>query len=271
MKVTDMELADRSKPFIEDKEFVADVRNENFSQHNLKRLFALKKIFTDVSFKQSDISNCYFRNCQFIRCDFTGASISRSNFRGAKYEDCKFHYSIWEHTILDDEFLENCLPSEENLARDLVRSLRVNFGHVGNYPAVNKAASIEVALTGQHLFHAAYSKQSYYRAKYKGWNRATNAWRHAKWKMLDLLWGNGESLYRIVICGLFVIAICAALIIWRDPQFSWPSSLGVIASAFWGISTTPPVPNAYLGVLTITRYVLFGLFMAILIKRLARR
>ena len=152
-----------------------------------------------MSFKQSEISDCYFRNCRFIRCDFTGANISRSNFRGAQYEECKFQYSTWEHTQLDEEFLYNCLPSEENLARDLVRSLRVNFGHIGNYAAVNRAASIEVALTGQHLYHAAYSKQSYYRSKYKGWDRVTHIIRHARWKALDLLWGNGESIFRILI------------------------------------------------------------------------
>lgn len=266
-----IELKDHTKPLIEDKEFVADVRKAQLSQQALRRVFAVKKTFVDVSFKQSEITQCYFRNCRFIRCDFTGTSISRSNFRGSQYEECKFHYSAWEHTILDEEFLDNCLPSEENLARDLVRSLRVNFGQIGNYSAVNKAASIEVSLTGLHLFHAAYSKQSYYRAKYRGWNRIVHGVRHAKWKALDLLWGNGESLYRIVICGLFVIVASAALLSWQDPLFSWPASLGVVATAFWGSNTTPPVPGDYLAVLTAVRFILFGLFMAILIKRLSRR
>jgi len=153
-----MELIDHSKPIIEDKEFSADVRDEDLTQQVLRRVFAVEKTFIGVSFKQSEICECYFRNCRFIRCDFTGTSIRRSNFRGSQYEECKFQYSTWEHTQLDEEFLDSCLPSEENLARDLVRSLRVNFGHIGNYAAVNKAASIEVMLTGQHLFHAAYSK-----------------------------------------------------------------------------------------------------------------
>lgn len=266
-----MELKDHSKPLIEDKEFVTEVREADLSQQALRRVFAVKKTFIDVSFKQSEISQCYFRNCRFIRCDFTGASISRSNFRGSQYEECKFHYSSWEHSILDEEFLDNCLPSEENIARDLVRSLRVNFSQIGNYPAVNKAASIEVALTGRHLFHAAYSKQSYYRAKYKGWNRITYGIRHAKWKALDLLWGNGESLYRIAVCGLFTIVAFTAILSWQYPQFSWPSSFGVVATAFLGSGTTPPVPGSYAVILTIVRFILFGLFIAILIKRLSRR
>lgn len=266
-----MELIEHPKSLIEDKEFASDVRATDLSQQTLRRVFAVKKTFVDVSFKQSEISQCYFRNCRFVRCDFTGASISRSNFRGSQYEECKFQYSSWEHTILDEEFLDNCLPSEENLARDLVRSLRVNFGHIGNYPAVNRAASIEVALTGLHLFHAAYSNQSYYRAKYKMWNRALHGIRHARWKAFDLLWGNGESLCRIFVCGLFVIVSFAAILTWQEPQFYWPASCGVVTRAFWGVSTTPSVPGNYLAALTAVRFLLFGLFMAILIKRLARR
>lgn len=266
-----LELKDHTKPLIEDKEFISDVREEDLSQQVLRRVFAVKKTFVDISFKQSEISQCYFRNCRFIRCDFTGTSFSRSNFRGSQYEECKFHYSAWEHTILDEEFLDNCLPSEENLARDLARSLRVNFGQIGNYSAVNKAASIEVALTGLHLYHAAYSRQSYYRAKYKGLNRFIHGVRHAKWKALDLLWGNGESLYRIVISGLLVIFAGTALLSWQEPQFSWSASLGLVATAFWGSNTTPHVPDGYLAVLTAIRFILFGLFMAILIKRLSRR
>lgn len=266
-----MKLIDHSKPIIEDKEFSADVRDQDLTQHVLRRVFAVEKTFIGVRFKQSEISECYFRNCRFIRCDFTGASIRRSSFRGSQYEECKFQYSTWEHTQLDEEFLDNCLPSEENLARDLVRSLRVNFGHIGNYEAVNKAASIEVMLTGQHLFHAAYSKQSYYRSKYKGWVRTLHAIRHLRWKLLDLLWGNGESIFRILLTGASTVILWAIFLAWSNPQFSWPQALVIVSSAFWGVSGSTPLPSHQLMLLTIVRFVLFGLFMAILVKRLARR
>ena len=266
-----MELIDHSKPIIEDKEFSSDVRDQDLTQQLLRRVFAVEKTFIGVSFKQSEISECYFRNCRFIRCDFTGASIRRSNFRGSQYEECKFQYSTWEHTQLDEEFLDNCLPSEENIARDLVRSLRVNFGHIGNYAAVNKAASIEVMLTGQHLFHAAYSKQSYYRSKYKGWDRVFHAARHVRWKALDLLWGNGESIVRILLTGVSTVILWAIFLAWSNPQFPWPQSLVAVSYAFWGVSGSTLLPSLQLTLLTIVRFVLFGLFMAILVKRLARR
>lgn len=266
-----MELIDHSKPIIEDKEFSSDVRDQNLSQQVLRRVFAVEKTFSGVSFKQSEISESYFRKCKFIRCDFTGASIRRSNFRGSQYEECRFQYSTWEHTQLDEEFLDNCLPSEENLARDLVRSLRVNFGHIGNYTAVNKAASIEVMLTGQHLFHAAYSKQSYYRSKYKGWLRILHAILHIRWKALDLLWGNGESIIRVFLTGVFAIFLWGSCLAWSNPLLSWSQSLVEVAYAFWGVSEGTSLPSHQLVLLTIVRFVLFGLFMAILVKRLARR
>lgn len=75
-----MELEDHSKPNIEDKEIVADVRDEDLSRHVLRRVFAVGKTFVGVSFKQSDFFDCYFRNCRFIRCDFTGANIEKLNW-----------------------------------------------------------------------------------------------------------------------------------------------------------------------------------------------
>ncbi len=265
-----LNLKDHKKPLLEDKEFVSDVHDEDMSGQKITRVFAVKKTFTAVSFKQADISHTYFRNCRFIQCDFSGASISRSNFRGSRYEECQFRYATWQHTIVDDNFLDSCLPSEENLARDLVRSLRVNFGEIGNYAAVNKAASIEVALTGQHLYNAAYSNQSYYRAKYKGWSRVLQAARHVKWKVLEYLWGNGESLTRIVFSGVFVIVVGAAILPWWSVDLLWPDTLGIVATAFWGIGTSP-LQDSYLALLTAARFILLGLFMAILIKRLSRR
>lgn len=266
-----MELINHAKSVIEDKEFPSDVRNQDFSQQVFKRVFAVGKTFIGTSFKQSEISDCYFRNCRFIKCDFTGANIRRSNFHGSQYEECKFQYSTWEHTQIDDEFLDNCLPSEENLARDLVRSLRVNFGQIGNYVAVNKAASIEVTLTGEHLYHAAYSRKSYYRSKYKGWARAVHAVRHAQWKALDLLWGNGESIVRVFITGLTIIILWSIFLIWNNPQLSWSQSFFVVVHSFWGIDSNPTLPSYQLTLLTAIRFILFGLFMAILVKRLARR
>lgn len=266
-----MELQEHSKPIIEHKEFCDEVRNEDISVRRLSHVFAVNVAFFDISFKQCDFTNCYFRNCRFIRCNFTGATIKDSNFRGSQFEECDFRYTSWEKTILDEHFLNICLPSEENLARDLARSLRVNFSQIGNYEAVNKAASIEVSLTGQHLYNAAYSRQSYYRGKYKGWSRVSHAIGHTRWKALDLLWGNGESILRVAISGLVVIILATLALMREHTQFIFSDALWSAFTGFWGVQSGVELPASFTVTLTIIRFILFGLFMAILVKRLSRR
>jgi len=265
-----MALRDNKKPRIEDAEFTDDLSSNDFTRHDLVRVFAVKKVFTKVSFKQSNFVGCYFRNCRFIGCDFTGAFVKESNLRGSQFENCTFRYTSWEKSHLDDDFLDHCLPSEENLARDLVRSLRVNFADIGNYEAVNRAASIEVHLTGRHLYKAAYSNESYYRSKYKGWQRISHAAQHVRWKALDLLWGNGESIVRILISSL--LAISAVSIFYaREAKLSLGDALLESLWQFWGKQYAQVMPPIYNLLLTISQFVAFGLFMAILVKRLSRR
>ncbi|MBB4845850.1 hypothetical protein HNP55_004402 [Paucibacter oligotrophus] len=265
-----MPFRDNKKPKFEDKEFTADVSNEDFTRHDMVRVFAVGKVFTKISFKQANFLGCYFRNCRFIECDFTGAFVKETNLRGSQFENCTFRYTAWEKSHLDDDFLDRCLPSEENLARDLVRSLRVNFAEIGNYEAVNRAASIEVHLTGQHLYKAAYSKESYYRSKYKGGERLSHAAQHARWKVLDLLWGNGESIVRILIsCSLAILAVSALYS--REAKLSLADALMESIWQFWGKQYAQAMPPIYALALTITQFVAFGLFMAILVKRLSRR
>lgn len=200
-------------------QIVESVKGENCSQQHYVRVFAVNIIFTEVSFKQSIFEQCYFRNCTFVRCDFIGAEFQSCNLRGAKFDGCTFNYSTWNSTILEQRFLSECLPSEENLARDLVQELRVNFSEIGNYPAVNAASSIEVKLSGTHLYKAAFSKESYYRSKYKGFDRAWMALKYIGWKFLDLLWGNGESISKVLIsASIFLLMLSIFNSFLNDPS-----------------------------------------------------
>lgn len=265
-----MEIVEHRKQRLEDKEFKGEVI-ESFERMELLRIFAVSITFKDVVFKQAVLSNCYFRNCTFIRCDFTGTQIKECYLKGSSFEACQFRYTTWEKTQLDEEFLDRCLPSEENLARDLVRSLRVNFSQIGNYDAVNKAAAIEVQLTGQHLFNAAYSKQTYYRSfqKYNGLRRLGYAGQHLRWKLFDYLWGNGESLVRVLLSGVAVIMLAAIVLATGEMNLKFTDALSLSFLSFWGVGQL--LPQTFAVSLTVARFFLFGLFMAILVKRLSRR
>lgn len=266
-----MQLRDNKKERIEDKAFVAGLNNTDVSGKEWVRVCAVNLVFTKVDFSKCVFTSCYFRNCRFIRCDFTGASVKDSTFRGTQFEECNFRYTTWEKTLLDDRFLDTCLPSEENLARDLVRSLRTNFAQIGNYVAVNKAASIEVKLTGQHLYNAAYSRQSYYRAKYKQQARFSHALQHLRWKFLDLLWGNGESIFRVLVAGLVVIIVAAIFYMLSTAGVSCTDAFAETFAHFWGVKYLESMPVTYVVLLTVSRYIFLGLFLAILVKRLSRR
>lgn len=265
-----MLIKEHQKTKVENREFCGEVANESFKQHLFSQVYAKGITFRDVSFEQIVFTGCYFRNCRFINCDFTGASMKECNFRGATFTNCKFRYTTWEKTFLDEQFLESCLPSEENLSRDLVRALRVNFAQIGNYAAVNRAAALEVALTGSHLYNAAYSNQSYYRNKYKGLDRAKHALGHLKWKALDLLWGNGESLIKVLVSGSIFLVGASTWIHLDSSSTSLHESLSKVLRAFWGVGTNG-VPEFTGIILTVARYIFLGLFMAILVKRLSRR
>jgi uncharacterized protein YjbI with pentapeptide repeats len=266
-----MQVRDNKKIKLEDKEICDHVNKDDLSNREFVRIHAVQQNFTDIDFSKCIFSSCYFRNCNFTRCDFTGTSFRDSSFRGAQFEECDFKYATWDRTFLDERFLDTCLPSEENLARDLVRSLRTNFAQIGNYVAVNKAASIEVSLTGDHLYKAAYSRQSYYRAKYKGVARFWLAMRHLQWKFLDLLWGNGESIYRVVVAGSVVVFLVAACYLFSTRGDSFFNALVETIAHLWGTQWLAAMPVYYAVPLTMLRYVFLGLFMAILIKRLSRR
>jgi len=267
-----MTLIDHKKEKIEDKEFSEDVTGEDYSRKDISRVFAVGKRFKDVDFSQSNLSSCYFRNCRFIKCDFTGAAFKDCYLKGASFPESSLKYTTFSSSQLDDAILDNSLPSEENLARDFVRALRVNFSQVGNYEAVNKAASIEVKLTGIHLHKAAYSREAYYRGKekYTGIGRAKAVFDHAQWKFLDLLWGNGESLFKIFMSSLaFVILMSFIMFMSSSNTFS-DATISVFYN-FWGVKSDLNIAKPYLVFLTVIRLLFFSLFVSVLVKRLAKR
>ncbi len=266
-----MKKKEHIKRQIKDQEIEHDVEGEDCTHHEFTRVYAIQKTFNKVTFKQCNLLSCYFRNCRFIDCDFIGAIFKETNLIGSQFVNCNLKYTFWDKTIVDEAILGSCLPPEENLARDLVRSLRVNFAQIGNFQAVNKAAAIEVKLTGKHLFNAAYSKQGYYRKKYTGLARLRMCLEHAKWKVLDLLWGNGESLLRVMIWGIVTMLAFAIIFLLKYPERTFWENVGSAVSVFWGVKAQHDVSAAFAVPATILRFFLFGLFMAILIKRLSRR
>jgi hypothetical protein len=85
-----------------------------------------------------------------------------------------------------------------------------------------------------------------------------------------LLWGNGESIVRILI-SCFVAVLVVSIFYSREAKVSLIDALLESIWQFWGKQYAQAMPPIYALVLAASQFVAFGLFMAILVKRLSRR
>lgn len=255
------------------REFNDSVNDADFSRGIYIHIYAVGKTFKKVNFEKCNWTNCYFRNCKFINCDFTGCSFKESNFKGSEFQDCKLRYTFWDKTLIDESILDSCWIPEENLMRDIVRSLRVNFAQIGNQDAVNKAILMEIKLTGAHILNIAKSKQEYFRRKR---DKATKCqillfWLdYCRWLFIDFLCGFGEKPWRVFI-WILLAPLIASLIMQLYNQEYNENYLWQAHEIFWGLKSTSHLPSAFSMFLIGVRYLLLSLFTATLVKRLLRR
>jgi len=258
-----------------DKVFTEDVSGGQFSNQLFIRLAAKGRRFTTVDFKYSIFDSCYLRNCVFDSCDFIGCRFVGTNLEGSAFSGCKFDYAIFEKTGVDNDILSHACPGHENLKMRFARTLRMNYQQLGDAKSVNKAIAVELLATEAHLHKAWSSTESYYRHKYQGYKRFQmfNEW--IAFKMLDFLWGNGESalkLLRAVVIALCVISIVDA-VGFRDPRLleSYTGAFAAAPQIFLGTISSAFYPRLCLTFITLFRLVAFGFLTAIIVKRFNRR
>lgn len=258
-----------------DKRFDHDVRQGQFMNVLFTRLVAKSVRFENVDFKYSIFDTCYLRSCTFDSCDFTGCRFVATNLHGSSFSGCIFEYTSFERTIVDDDILLTGCPGYENLKVRFARALRMNYQQLGDAKSVNRAISIELQATEIHLHKAWSSPESYYRKKYRGLQRFQMFAEWLRFKVLDLIWGNGESLPK-VIRAVFIILVVMALadaLCFRDQR-----SINSFVAAFLdspqvllGSLTPKAYPSTLLAIIVFVRLFVIGLLMSITIKRLSRR
>lgn len=269
-------LTDSHRIEHKDKAVPKDVENSDWSNLQLVRLVAIGKRFKKVSFANTTFDSCYLRDCQFDSCNFTGAKFTSTNLHGAKFTGCIFDYAAFERTIIDDAILTDNCPAYENQKMRFARSLRTNYQQIGDAAAANHAIRVELDATEIHLRKAWKSNDRYYRTKYPGFlNRTKQFISWVKFRLLDYIWGNGESLSAFLRAVVFLMAAIAILDLFLNPS---PFSPSDISAALWrapqiflGIASPDYISPGWLTIITIVRLIAFGLFMSILIKRFNRR
>lgn len=260
---------------IEDIIFDNDLENSNYHNKYIIRTGGKDRVFKKVNFSHTYFENCYFRNIQFNSCNFNGCKFNNCNFQGSTFIGSNFDYAIFEKTYIDSEILDNNCPSHNNLKLKFARTLRINYQSIGDAESVNKAIKIELEASKEHLHEAWNSKSTYYRTKYKGWNRIGMFFKWLYFKIQDFVWGNGESPFKLFRTGfyLWLIASLIDTIYFKDPNslIDYFNSFKSIPSYFMGIEKPEVYPDWYLVLITIFRFIGFALFTSIIIKRFNRR
>lgn len=258
-----------------DKKIDSFLKEEKFINKLFERLVALKVEFKNVGFRYCIFDAAYLRNCTFKDCDFTGCRFINSNLVGCSFDGCKFDYASFDKTHVDNDILDVGCPGPENLKLKFARSLRMNYQQIGDAKSANKAISIELQATEEHLCKAWKSKESYYRQKYKGLDRVKTFGEWLEFKLLDLIWGNGESTWKLFRAVLMVLLFLTGIHVigFDDPSLvkSYIDTLLISPQLFLGVLKPPEYPTYYITVIFLIRLIMFGFFMSIIIKRLNRR
>lgn len=268
-------LSDSDREHLVDKKFGTDVADEKFVNKLFIRLVALDKKFTKVDFKYSIFDTCYLRKCKFDSCDFTGCRFIGTNLHEAKFSNCEFRYATFEKTLVDNYILDRECPEEENLKMRFARSLRMNYQSLGDAESANKAMKVELRATEEHFYKSWSSNSAYYRNKYKGLDRFKIFMQWLQFELLDFIWGNGESpwkLLRAVLITFLIMAFVDVLLFSPSQNITgYFQSFLNSPQIFLGTLTPANYPSSYLTLIVLARLIAFGFFMSIIIKLLNRR
>lgn len=268
-------LKDSGREKLSDKKLDSPVNGERFINKFFERLVALKVEFKNVDFRYCIFDAAYLRNCSFEECDFTGCRFINSNLAGSSFNGCKFDYASFDKTHVDNDILDVGCPGPENLKLKFARSLRMNYQQIGDAKSANKAISIELKATEDHLHKAWKSKESYYRKKYKGFDRLKTYGEWLEFKLLDLIWGNGESSWKLCRAVLLVLLFITGFhaICFNDPSLveSYVDALLISPQIFLGVLKPTEYEKYYITIIFLIRLIMFGFFMSIIIKRFNRR
>lgn len=273
------------KRLVDNRQFYV-LNGNKFANHLFTRAIAKNIIFENIDFSKTYFENSYLRDCRFIRCNFEGAKFTGCNLIGSYFDDCNFDYVNFERTFVDDEIF-NCAPKKDNLKYKFARSLKLNYASIGDYMKSSKAVSIELAATKSHLKDSWLSGDPYYRTKYGGLQRTVEQfWKWFKVSLLDFVWGNGESLWRLVRFNLIIFSLLTLYDI-VEKSVTQISILEIIEvflikvpSNYFGIIIKQEggdqnyfeyYPNWLSLFLVVTRLICFGLLMSIIIKKYNRR
>lgn len=273
----DMKFFAKQQREISDKKYyyILDLKYVNYL---FIRAVATDFLFINIDFSKTIFDSCYLKDCRFENCNFEGAKFMNCNLQGSYFQLCNFDYVLFEKTFVDDEIFE-CAPKRHNLKYKFARSLKLNYASIGDYIKASKAVKLEMQATKSHLLNSWLSGENWYNVKYRGFNkRFAQLLKYIKVSLLDFIWGNGESLIRLVRFNFLIFLLLAVNEVFKSPltygfiDFLHTLFIKVPAN-YVGIETSEfsKYPLGLRLILNILRIISFGLLMSIIIKKYNRR
>lgn len=265
---------DRPKTLKTDVAWTEAATSAQFLHHIFVRVSAKGIHFTNVDFRYSTFEAAYFRDCAFDSCNFTGCKFVGGNFHGSHFTGCTFDYAIFERTQIDPSILDTCCPSRENIKARFAQILRVNYQSIGDAVAASKAIVVELNATGEHLYKAWHSNESYYRKKWNGLRRVVAFLEWSRFRLLDAVWGNGEKPTKLLYCAFVVLSVITIAdgCLHHDPALvrSYWEAAQNAPGVFFGIASSKFSSGA-LTAIALARLLLFALFVSVIVRRYSRR
>jgi len=239
----------------------------NFKYKHFVNLSSKDKVYEQVDFSYSVFDNAYFRDCTFTNCKFIGTIIKNSNFKGATFKNCTFDYSFFEKTQISINILFENSPQGENIKSAFARNLRINFQQLGDSRNVNRAILIELEATREHLKKICYDHSSHYRDKYKSWRRVKGFKDYYSFIFFDFIWGNGESLWKLLRTFLYIICFFSFIDLYYNTTLDLTRGFNLLLGGTKLIN----IPETWGSVFILIRLLLMSLLTALIIKRISRR
>lgn len=237
--------------------------------------------FANNSFKSTKLINCEFENVVFLSGYFRDSVVINTEFRGSRFIDCDFtrvdlrysrlkFYNRFSRSYIPFNRIQECLPEEGNLRKELCDALAREAVAVGEYRDADLFRA--EAIRGEKRFLKAVIWQSapYYKAKYDNVDRLRAVGRYVRFRFFDLLWGQRRS-HRVILRNWLALGIVFAILM----ATSWRGSLGGDVSiedaaiyGFLAVFPVQPLESYSISGTVVSFWVLAARFLALIFSGL---
>ena len=175
-----------------------------FDNVGLKRAYFCGGAIIHCRFKDS-----YLRYSIFDQVDLTGTIFTNCNLVFASFAGSKLWYVQFVHCQLDYDEILQTLPTEINLRKQLLRSLRVNATEMGEKHIANRILLLELETEREEHYKIFTSSNRYFREKYNTAQRFQSFGWWIGHFLQSFIWGYGLRLKALFRTALIVILSCA--------------------------------------------------------------